>query len=194
MCSYHEEYPYCIVDKECCCQEKTGRSNDFVDPSALRYIEVMKALVPSRRGEWWAVYHGKDSFYRKNRKYKSPPGFGFDFIWRSLKLERRADGSLTPHSLAIFHSSLSFFLPYCYWNWTMTRASEAFRNLGAAVAVYIILFLGLIPLPDVIQNKLVIVVSINAPGELSSSIIDLLYFEYIKSSPGGVLWRLDVIA
>ncbi|KAI8336778.1 dolichol-phosphate mannosyltransferase subunit 3 [Chlamydoabsidia padenii] len=39
----------------------------------------------------------------------------------------------------------------------MTRASEAFKTLGAAVVIYVILFLGLIPLPDVIQNKLIVV-------------------------------------
>ncbi|ORZ18914.1 dolichol-phosphate mannosyltransferase subunit 3 [Absidia repens] len=37
----------------------------------------------------------------------------------------------------------------------MTRATEAFKTLGAATVIYFILFFGLIPLPDVIQNKIV---------------------------------------
>ncbi|KAI8391471.1 dolichol-phosphate mannosyltransferase subunit 3 [Radiomyces spectabilis] len=37
----------------------------------------------------------------------------------------------------------------------MTRATEAFTTLAIAVTVYIVLFLGLLPLPDVIQNKIV---------------------------------------
>ncbi|KAG2225760.1 hypothetical protein INT45_011428 [Circinella minor] len=37
----------------------------------------------------------------------------------------------------------------------MTRATEAFTTFGVVVVLYLVLFFGLIPLPDVIQNKIV---------------------------------------
>ncbi|KAI9315293.1 dolichol-phosphate mannosyltransferase subunit 3 [Dichotomocladium elegans] len=37
----------------------------------------------------------------------------------------------------------------------MTRATEAFSALGLATIIYIALFFGFIPLPDIIQNKIV---------------------------------------
>ncbi|KAL1927089.1 hypothetical protein VTP01DRAFT_5052 [Rhizomucor pusillus] len=37
----------------------------------------------------------------------------------------------------------------------MTRATEALTTGTIAVVVYLILFFGLLPLPDVIQNKIV---------------------------------------
>lgn len=42
----------------------------------------------------------------------------------------------------------------------MTRAKEAFTNGGIAVVIYIILFLGLIPLPEIIQDKIIPVVRV----------------------------------
>lgn len=41
----------------------------------------------------------------------------------------------------------------------MTRATEAFTTLGIAAIIYTVLFFGLIPFPDVIQNKIIPVVS-----------------------------------
>ncbi|KAI9488022.1 dolichol-phosphate mannosyltransferase subunit 3 [Zychaea mexicana] len=37
----------------------------------------------------------------------------------------------------------------------MTRATEAFTKLGLAAVVYLVLLFGLVPLPEVIQNKIV---------------------------------------
>lgn len=45
----------------------------------------------------------------------------------------------------------------------MTRATEALTTGTIAVVVYLILFFGLLPLPDVIQNKIVPVVQCAHP-------------------------------
>ncbi|KAI9306353.1 dolichol-phosphate mannosyltransferase subunit 3 [Cunninghamella echinulata] len=37
----------------------------------------------------------------------------------------------------------------------MTRATETFSFLGIASVIYIVLYLGFVPLPDVIQNKII---------------------------------------
>jgi dolichyl-phosphate mannosyltransferase polypeptide 3 len=41
----------------------------------------------------------------------------------------------------------------------MTRATEAFTTAAIASVIYVILYLGVVPLPDIIQNKIVPVVS-----------------------------------
>ncbi|CAO3609750.1 unnamed protein product [Cunninghamella blakesleeana] len=37
----------------------------------------------------------------------------------------------------------------------MTRATETFTFLGLSTVIYVILYLGLVPLPEVIQNKII---------------------------------------
>lgn len=42
----------------------------------------------------------------------------------------------------------------------MTRATEAFTTAIVAVIAYIILFFGFVPLPEIVQDKIIPVVSL----------------------------------
>lgn len=51
--------------------------------------------------------------------------------------------------------------PFFFFYIKMTRATEAYTFAAIAIVSYIILFLGFVPLPETVQDKVIPVVCLN---------------------------------
>lgn len=95
---------------------------------------------------------------------------------------------LRPFTFDLFHYDFTtppflFHIPFRY---TMTRATETFAALGIATVIYIALYFGALPLPEVIQDKIVPVVRWSRVLVVQERVASCLFNTIYSSFLGGL--------